>query len=445
MDRQELARFADWATTVRPEDIPEASIASARRIFFDDVAATLGGHRDSEVRAVLEGWPLPPGRSTVLRPGGGTSNAWSTAEVNGMAGCWLELDGGFRINTAHAGLYTVPTVLAMAEERDLPLGEALTAMLIGYEVAARIVTRWDIARAQSHGHGSVSAAAAAASAGRILGLDRDQMIAAITSAVTLSSFAPFGHAFAGAVVRNLWSAVGTRTGQVAAHAAQSGVGGLADSIDITYGEVLGAPRWKGATLPDEFGTAVQFAYQKMYGCCAYLHSSVEAVTGIREQGEFDPDDIVRISVDIHPVGLPLNDVAPTTTLGARFSAPHAIASTLIKGTAMPEAFAADTLQDERIAALRQRVEMREITREGRDPALRDAEIHIEFKDHREATHYVDVAIGDPNRPLTIEQLRTKATTLCGGRDVGPLAAALLDGPLDLRFSTVTAALEGLVA
>ena len=444
MDRQELTRFAEWATTVLPDDIPDVSMASARRIFFDDVAAIIGGHRDSEVRAVLEGWPLPPGASTVLRPGGGTSNAWSAAEVNGMAGCWLELDGGFRINTAHAGLYTVPTVLAMAEERDLPLGEALTAMLIGYEAAARIVTRWDIARAQSHGHGSVSAAAAAAAAGRILRLDRDQMVDAITSAVTLSSFAPFGHAFAGAVVRNLWSAVGTRTGQVAAHAAQSGVGGLPDSIDITYGDVLGSPRWEGARLPDEFGTAVQFAYQKMYGCCAYLHSSVEAVLGIREQTDLDPDDIARISVGIHSVGLPLNDVSPSTTLGARFSAPHAIASTLIKGTAMPESFAADTLHDERIAALRERIDMHEISREGRAPALRDSEIRIEFNDGRETVHYVDIAIGDPNRPLTIEQLKAKATTLSGGEDIEPLAAVLLDGPLDLRFSAVTAALEGLV-
>jgi len=445
MDRQELLRVADWAVSVTPEELPEASITSARRIFFDDIAAIIAGHRDSEVQAVLAGWPLAPGRSTVLRPGGGTADAWSAAEVNGLAGCWLELDGGFRINTAHAGLYTVPTVLAMAEERDLPLGEAFAAMIVGYEVAARIVTRWNVAGANSHGHGSVSAAAAAAAAGRILGLDAERWVKAVSSAVTLSTFAPFDHAFAGAVVRNLWSAVGNRTGILAAHAAQSGVGGLEDSIDITYGKVLKAPRWEGATLPDELGTAVQYSFQKLYSCCGYLHSSVEAVIDLQAEAPIDPDDVVAISADIHRIGLPLNDPTPPSTLGARFSAPHAIAATLVKGAAMPGAFSTDTLDDARIAALREKVTMREIAREGRDPALRDSEISIELKDGTRRTRYVEVAIGDPNRPLSLEQLKEKASVLSGGGDVEPLVRALIDAPLDQGFRTVADAIRGLLA
>ena len=445
MDRHELRRVAAWATSVRPEEMPAASMAAARRIFFDDIAAIIAGHRDGEVRTVLDGWPLATGRASVLHPGGGTADSWSAAEVNGLAGCWLELDGGFRINTAHAGLYTVPTVLAMAEERDLPLGEALTAMIIGYEVAARIVTRWNIAGANSHGHGSVSAAAAAGAAGRILGLDEDHWVHAVTSAVTLSTFAPFDHAFAGAVVRNLWAAVGNRTGILAAHAARSGVGGLEDSIDITYGQVLKAPRWEGATLPEELGTSVQYSFQKLYSCCGYLHSSVEAVIDIQQEAPVDPDDVVRITADIHRIGLPLNDATPPSTLGARFSAPHAIAATLVTGAAMPDAFSAATLRDDRIDALRKRVEMREISRDGRDPALRDSEICIELKDGTRRTRYVDVAIGDPNRPLTLEQLKTKAVALTGGGDVEPLAAVLIDGPLDGRAHTITAAIAGLLA
>jgi 2-methylcitrate dehydratase PrpD len=445
MDAQELSRVADWATSVTPAEIPAASISAARRIFFDDIAAILAGHRDSEVQAAVEGWSLAPGRSSVLRPGGGTADAWSAAEVNGLAGCWLELDGGFRLNTAHAGLYTVPTVLAMAEERDLPLGETLTAMIIGYEVAARIVTRWNISAANSHGHGTVSAAAAAAAAGRILGLDRDRWILGVTSAVTLSTLAPFDHAFAGAIVRNLWAAVGNRTGQLAAHAARTGVGGLPDSIDMTYGGVLRAPRWEGAQLPEELGTAVQHSFQKLYSCCAYLHSSVEAVLELQAESTIDPDEIVRISADIHRLGIPLNDPVPPTTLGARFSAPHAIAATLVKGSAMPESFSVETLTETRIAALRGLVEMKEIAREGRDPALRDAEVSIELADGSRLTRYVEVAIGDPNRPLTLDQLKEKASLVAGGGDVEPLAAALIDAPLDSPASDLTAALQGLLA
>jgi 2-methylcitrate dehydratase PrpD len=443
LDTSQLQRLAAWATGVRPEDLPDASVASARRIFLDDIAAMIAGHRDSEVRTVVQDWPMLPGAATVLVPGAATAHPWSAAEVNALAGCWLEVDGGFRINTAHAGLYTIPTVLAIAEDRDLSIGEAFTAMIVGYELAARVVTRWDVARADSHAHGSVSAVAAAAAASRALGLDADGWTAAVTSAVTMSAAAPFGHAFAGAVVRNLWAAAGNRVGQMAAHAARHGVGGLATSIDDTYRGVFGSPPWSGATLSDEFGTAVQFAYQKTYACCGYLHSCVEAVLDLHAGEDFSVDDVVAVTARMHPVGLPLDDPTPPTTLGARFSAPHAIAATLVRGAATPASFDAESLRDPRISALRQKVSMVEIDRPGRDPALRDAEVVLELADGRTLDRYVAVAIGDPTRPMANEQLIDKAEALTG-RDVRGFAELLLAAELDTPISEVSALLRGLV-
>lgn len=444
MDEHELRRVATWASRLDPRDLPPASVDAARRIFLDDIGAMVAGHRDSEVQDVLRDWPLLPGSATVLRPGSGSAHPWSAAEVNALAGCWLEEDGGFRINTAHAGLYTLPTVIAIAEDRGLTLGEAFAAMIVGYEVAARIVTRWDVAAANSHAHGSVSAAAAAAAAGRALRLDEDQWLAAVTSAVTLSPAAPFGHAFAGAVVRNLWAAVGNRTGQLAVHAARHGVGGLPTSIDDTYGDVFRAPRWQGAMLTDELGTAVQSAYQKMYGCCGYLHSAVEAVLDLQRDEQFHSGDVVNVIARMHKSGMPLNDVAPPTTLGARFSAPHAIAATLVRGSANPTSFNAESLVDPDTRRLRELVEMVEIDRPDRDPALRDAEVELTLSDGRELRRYVAIAIGDPARPMTDEQLIEKAGALTG-RDVSGLADVLFGANLDAPFAEVTGQVQELIS
>ncbi|MPZ61002.1 MAG: hypothetical protein GEU93_06850 [Propionibacteriales bacterium] len=444
MNEHELRRTADWVSTVKPHDLPSPSVDSARRIFLDDIGAMIAGHQDSEVQDVLQDWPLMSGGSTVMRPGGGSAHPWSAAEVNALAGCWLEEDGGFRINTAHAGLYTLPTVIALAEDQGRMLGDAFAAMIVGYEVAARIVTRWDVAAANSHAHGSVSAAAAAAAAGRALGLDEGQWMAAVTSAATMSPAAPFGHAFAGAVVRNLWAAVGNRTGQLAVHAARHGVGGLPTSIDDTYGDVFGSPRWQGAELSDELGTAVQYAYQKMYGCCGYLHSAVEAVLNLQRAEEFSSDDVVEITARMHKTGMPLNDVHPPTTLGARFSAPHAVAATLVRGAATPTSFNADSLTDPEIRRLRERVKMVDIDRPDRDPALRDAEVELSLSDGRRLQRYVDIAIGDPARPMTEEQLVDKAAALTG-RDVSALADLLLNADLDTPFSEVSRLIRELIS
>lgn len=444
MDTNEFTRVAQWGANLAPTDLSEDSVTSVRRIFLDDIAAMIAGHRDGEVQAVIDGWPVIPGSSTVLAPQAPTAHPWSAAELNGLAGCWLEVDGGFRINTAHAGLYTIPTVLAIAEDRDLTLGEAFAAMTVGYEVAARVVTRWDVAAANSHAHGSIAAIAAAAAAGRALGVTRDQWIAAVSSAATMSAAAPFGHAFAGAVVRNLWAASGARLGQMVVHAAIRGVGGLPTSLDDTYGDVFQCPRWEGQTLPDELGTAVQFAYQKSYACCGFLHSAVEATLAVLADENPSPDEVVGITARLHPVGLPLNDPSPPTTLGARFSAPHAIAATLVRGSAHPESFALDSLRDPTIDALRQKVVMAPIDRPGRVESLRDAEVEVALADGRTLTRYVDVAIGDPSRPMTDQQLITKATALTGW-DVQPLADLLLGGDLDTPFSKVATLIRERIA
>jgi len=89
--------------------------------------------------------------------------------------------------------------------------------------------------------------------------------------------------------------------------------------------------------------------------------------------------------------------------------------------------------------------MHEISREGRDPALRDAEISIELKDGRRLSRYVDVAIGDPKRPLSTEDLERKAVELTGGRDVDPLADVLIRGSLDVGFGEVSVAMRDLIA
>jgi 2-methylcitrate dehydratase PrpD len=436
LDTSEVTRVAHWGANLAPTELAAPSISSVRRIFLDDLAAMIAGHRDREVQTVLDGWPVLDGPSTVFAPTAPTAHPWSAAELNGLAGCWLEVDGGFRLNTAHAGLYTIPAVVAVAEERDLTLGEAFAAMTVGYEVAARIVTRWDVKGAGSHAHGSIAAVAAAAAAGRALGVSPEHWASAVSSAATLSAAAPFGHASSGAVVRNLWAASGARVGLMAVHAATRGVGGLDTSIDDTYGEVFSCPRWTGQPLPDELGTAVQFAYQKSYACCAFLHSAVEATLGLLADQHVTPEQVVAITARLHPVALPLDDPAPTTTLGARFSAPHAIAATLMHGAADPRSFDLDSVADPTIDALRSKVTLAPIERAGRDESLRDAEVELVLDDGRTLTRYVDVAIGDPARPLSDQQLIDKATALVGW-DAAPLAELLLSGGLDLPFAEVT--------
>src|SRR5204862_1431941 len=110
-----------------------------------------------------------------------------------------------------------------------------------------------------------------------------------------------------------------------------------------------------ANLGSEWG--ILDGYMKVYACCQHLHSTVEALLAMREASSTEAplDDIDEIAVETHPLALPLVNPRPTTTLGAKFSLPHAVGAVLATGSGGAEAFMSGTLADPMIARLRDRV------------------------------------------------------------------------------------------
>jgi 2-methylcitrate dehydratase PrpD len=442
-----LIGFAESSTGVELADLPAPSVAAARRVLFDDLGVIAAGHSDREVSSILEDWPLLPGAATIPKEKPLAAHPWSAAEVNALAGCWLELDGGFRLAPAHAGLYVVPVVTAVAEVARASLGEVLAAMVVGYELAARIAATWDLPAAHSHAHGSIAPAAAAAAASKIIGLDASGTVLAVSSAASMSMAAPFDHAVGGALVRNLWPAAAARTASVAVHTARFGVGGQTNVLSSVFSEVFGAEPWEGRKPSGEFGSAIQHAYHKAYSCCQYLHSSVEGAIRIaetmRDRG-IGVDNICHVDIEIHDQGVQLQNRHPTTTLGGRFSSPHAVAAALVLGHARRAAFTPKVLIDPDVRRLREVTTVKRIDPASGRAHLRDAQITVELAHGERLSEYVDVPLGDPERPMTDADLLMKfeGNTGRSGQD---FMRTVLEGPPSVPFDTVVHALVGSVS
>lgn len=437
-DTMTLDALVDWAASVAFDDLSDAAVRAAHEVLLDDLGAIVAGHREREVQALLADWPRAEGTATVLSSPRHRAHPWTAAELNGTAGCWLELDGGFRIATAHAGLYTLPAGLAIAEVRNLSLRSLLTALVAGYEVAARIVTTWDVVAAGSHAHGSVAPVAAAMTCAKAMGLSRDELAGAVSTAATVTMTAPFNHAVHGSLARNVWAGQAARLGAMAAHAAAHRVGGIPTSLSDVYGDVLSAPPWKGRQL-GEFGSAVSAAYHKPYSCCQYLHSAIEAVLDVRRQLEekgLDPGQVTDVRVAVAGKAGEFVERTPTTSLGARFSLPHAVAASLTTGTGGPAAFSRESTGQAEVVALRQRVHLLERTNGAQD-GLDDRGATVEVSTDDGSTFVAEVAkpLGDPERPFTAEELVRKFVDLAGGATRSETAArgrAFLAGELDDR-------------
>lgn len=401
---QAARQLIDWAARCELEEIPQPVMARAATVLADDLAAMIGARDEPEVarfhRRVIERGHHR--EATVFRGGNARVARIDAAVANAVAADWLELDEGYRRTPCHAGLYVLPSLLATAETEDRSCGELLRAIALGYEIVTRIARGWKQRALNMQSHGRYSAIGAAAATSLLQRADAGTMFNAVTAAATLVNPSPRTHLIAGALVRNVWPAQGAWSGLMAVEWAGCGIAGSPDAFYDVYSDVFGGTA-EPAALTEGLGTswALLEGYTKLYACCQHLHATVEALLDLRPAllaaGSMDAIDSVEIAT--HALARPLMNVRPDTTLGAKFSLPHAVASALVMGSGGAEAFAFDTLARSDIGGLREKVRVKPYEGDLPPPNDRPARAEVRLRDGRVLSAECLSARGGADRPL----------------------------------------------
>ena len=441
-----IAALVRWAAGMRTRAIPAAVNERAARVLADDLAAIVGARDEPEVAAFHARTLARAGapEATVFRGGRARVDRRSAAVANAVAGDWLELDEGYRVTPCHAGLYVLPALLAEAEARDLPVRELLRILAVSYEVVTRVARAFAPRALVVHSHARYAAVGASCATGLAAGVEADVLHAALTMAATLVNAGPRNHLVSGALARNVWPAVGAWSGMMSVEWAQCGIAGATDGFADVYAGVFDSnvrPQALTAGLGETW--AISDGYTKVYACCQHLHSAVEAALELRPRlmAQGGPDAIEAIDVDAHALAQLLPNPRPTTTLGAKFSLPHAVAATLVTGTGGAEAFASNTVAAPRIAALRQRVAIHPYAAPAPPPNDRPARVRVRLRDGGTIESECASAQGGPDRPFSLAVLDDKIRALTAAaypRLPATMAAlvALDDALLDRRWASV---------
>jgi len=407
-----LGQLARWAFRLSFEAIPGAIQRRALLVLCDDLAAIVAARAEPEIVRLQEQMSAKPGvlEATIFRGGRIRADRYSAAVANAAAADWCELDEGYRRATCHAGLYTVPSLLAEAEAAGASAAELVRALVIGYEVAGRFARAFAFKSLVLHPHGCFAAVGASAAVAALRRVPEDQFVAAVAAASTLVAPGPFNHAVRGALVRNVWPAAGAWCGMRAVDWAACGIGGLAESPYYVFVDAFGADCHPGE-LTSGLGSewAIADGYHKIHACCQYSHSAVEAALELLGQMKRRPNagEIERVTVEAHRLGMSLDNRKPATTLAAKFSLPHIVAATCVLGHAGAEAFASSTLADPVIAGLRDRVELKPLERELPPPNDRGARVTLWLKDATPRTAECLSARGGPDRPFAAAEIEQK--------------------------------------
>lgn len=445
---KEIRRLAEWAVSTPASAIPRAVCARGARVMADDLSAIIGARDEPEVTAFHE---RVLGRArlaeaTVFRGGRRRTDRVSAAVANAVAADWLELDEGYRITPCHAGLYVLPALLAEAEARNLAFGEMLRALVLGYEIVTRVARAWTPRAMNMQSHGRYSAVGAAAGIALARGADARTLVDALGTAVTLTGPSPRNHLAEGILARNVWPASGAWSGSMAVEWAECGIAGAPGAFFDVYSTVLGGEAHP-TRLTEALGArwAIEDSYTKIYACCQHLHSAVEAAVAMRARllARASLDDIAAVRVETHALALPLVNYRPETTLGAKFSMPHAIAAAIVTGTGGAEAFAAGTLAEPAIGRLRERVTVAPWTPDLPPPNDRPARVTVELRDGGRIEAECLSAAGGPDRPLPPETVFGKISALAA--PVYPRMRPVFEGLAGLPASRMNAGWADIVS
>jgi 2-methylcitrate dehydratase PrpD len=291
----------------------------------------------------------------------------------------------------------------------------LRALLLGYETVTRVACSFKFSSLRIHPHALLSPVGAAAGVGFLRRLAPAELLSAISGAATMGMAGPFNHALQGVLARNTWAAQAAASGLAALEWAHCGIGGQASSLHDVYVAALGASEVDLAPFAPEVvgGWSVESGYHKINASCQYTHSTIEAVQALLAQRPKlqGGEELVDIEVQAHPLGYALQDTRPATTLGAKFSMPHAVAAALVHGNGGVAAFDAQSLSDPRIARLREITRLVPFPEVRPAPDDRPSRVIVTDRRGERAEAVCWSAQGGPDRPFSEDALWAKLQAL----------------------------------
>jgi 2-methylcitrate dehydratase PrpD len=400
--RRRTWRVAEFARTVRWEDLPADVRSQATRCVLDLCGAAVAGSRTEAAQsaAAYALYAHGTGPGTIIGSGA-TSTPVGAALANGFAASALDIDDGYRPVKGHLGAVVFPAVLAAAEEAKSSGVEFLTALVVGYEVAMRAGRILHSLYDSYHGSGAWAPVGAAAGVARLLDCDAEQTWHALRIAEFHAAMAPEMRSVEHPSMLKDGIGWGAMVGIASAHLAARGFTGIPALFDT--GGV-------GSPLTDSLGEEylILDLYFKLYACCRWAQPAIEgALSAARHLGA-TAADVARVRVHTFEAATHLRSAPPRTTEEAQFSLSWPVACALIDGVVGPEQVSEESLIDPTRRELAARVEVAVDTElEKAFPEQALAWVEIETTEGLRARSRISAARGDKGTPLRDNELAKK--------------------------------------
>ena len=421
------------------DSLPADVVAHTRICILDTLACIYAGTWTDEIRAIADLVLEQGGRetSTLIGMGARKVPAVSAAFVNAAAVHQYDFDDTHDAAVCHPTSTSLAPALALAEQRGKVSGrELITAIALGNDITSRVAMAiggrlddypWFRAPV-------VGLFGATATAAKMLRCTAEQHRHALGLALPMNGGTLASLHQGNSSVRSIRDGLSYRNGVLAADLAARGVRGDAGVFDGPYGfyKVFFRGEYDRNQLVDGLGTRFETARVslKPWPAIRHLHRSLTAVLDIMAREELRFDDIVEVVVHIGestrrlcktaaPGDIPAKRMDLLSTLGFVIGAAirhGGVPLMLYRNTAL-----ADDVIEKAMPKVRWVLDERLTSR----ATFENAHVEITTRDGRVHVAECAMALGHPDRPMSLDQRHRKLRE-CAMAARNPPSSAQID-------------------
>jgi len=397
--------------------IPAEVTHQAKRCLIDWLGVTLAGSADPSAKVLWEvSDELGSDRTATVLGTGRRTTLLLAALSNGYAAHVLDFDDTYNParTTVHGCAPVWPVVIGLGEVDRVDGRRALAAFVAGFETQVRVALAAGPAHYEVGWHvtGTVGHLGAAAAASSLLRLDAGQVANALGAAGTQAAGLKGVY---GSMGKALHPGKAAMDGLLAAFLARRGFTASTSILESERGflRVLSTdpdPQLVTAGLGEQW-TLLDDGF-KPYACGSLTHPTIEAVIGLREAHQLEPDQIESIQATVNDyVSWVTGKAEPTTGLEGKFSIFHSAAVAAVDGAASIRQFTDERVNDPVVAGMRDRVSIVVDDDLPKDAAT----VELVLTDARRLTSHVLHNKGTPDKPMTDSEIEAKFTELAAPR------------------------------
>lgn len=399
--------LAEFIVNLTFKNIPENVIHQAKKCFLDWLGVALGG-KNYPIAEILTEFAVDIGgkeQATIFGKGIRT-NILNAALANGAISHVLDFDDTHIDSLCHVSSPIMPVIFSLGEYKHINGKDCIAAFVSAFEASASIgiAIMPDHYHAGWHATSTLGHLGATAAAGKLLGLNQEEMRHALGIGATQAG--GFQVVF-GTMCKPFHPGKAAMDGILAAMLAKKGFDSHKDileekkgfcemfSRDVDYRKMTEGLGKKYQILNNTF---------KPYASCLLTHPSIDAALDLRNTYNISIQDIEKVEAHVAPLVM---DIAgkknPKTALEGKFSVNYCIGVALAEGEVGEDKFTDQRMYDETLSNLQKLISI-EV-----DPEFDNttAELTLKTRKGSSYTQKILTPRGDPRNPLSFSQLEKK--------------------------------------